>query len=419
MTQMAKHHSCTDFSKLPNFSKTFQSKSLIGKRKTRSRKFTPKLLFHTVLELVAGTNKEGFASALLKSFDFRGKKGTSVPPTKGALSKIRARISFKFFRDHLFRLLLRFEPYRLMFQGLRIYAIDGFELTLPRSKGVLKANFCGRALSDNRETYYPRMYLTHCYDVLSGVSQDFKQHHLLDEITDAEEMIPDLEKNSLCLYDRLYLSGRLIRAHKEAGNYFLARCSKASFLEIQKFFKSPKSRSSTTIEEVTIHLIKFTRPGAQEAIVYATNLPRAWIKRELITRLYDLRWEVEVSFKDLLETMKIEQWHSKSVNGILQELYAAFWLMNYTKIQMVISNKTPLKVLEATYLKPNFKLIIGFIIGLLPSLFKRIRGLFKKFDFLLKSCTERRKRHSRRYKRELKTSASPYEYNNTVWVHVS
>jgi DDE family transposase len=267
--------------------------------------------------------------------------------------------------------------------------------------------------------YYPRMYLTHCYDVLSGVTKDFKHHHLLDEITDAEEMIPSLEKDSLSLYDRLFLSGRIIRAHKAAKNYFLARCSKASFLAIQNFFESSKTHATTKIEGVTIHLIKVHPPENKEPLVFATNLPESWTTEELIAHLYALRWEVEVSFKDLLETMKIEQWHSKSLNGILQELYTAFWLMNYVKIQMVVENKKPLKVLESSYFKPNFKVMFNFIVDLLPRLFQRFRDVFAKFPLLLKLCTVKRKRFSRRYKRELKTSASPYPYNNTVWVHDS
>jgi hypothetical protein len=165
---MAKHHSSPDFSRLPNFLHRFQSKYLIGKRKIRLRKFTPKILFHTVLELVAGTNKEGYLNALLKSFDFKGSSEGTAPPSKGSLSKMRARISFKFFRDYFLKLIRRYEPYRLTFRGLRIYAGDGFELSLPRTKQILKAGFVGRAVSRYRDMYYPRMYLFHCYDVLSG-----------------------------------------------------------------------------------------------------------------------------------------------------------------------------------------------------------------------------------------------------------
>jgi hypothetical protein len=96
---MAKHHSSPDFAKLPNFPKAFQSKYLIGRRKSRVRKFSPRLLFLTVLQLVSGTNKEGYTHALLKSFDFGGKKGLLQVPSKGSLSKMRARVSFKFFRN--------------------------------------------------------------------------------------------------------------------------------------------------------------------------------------------------------------------------------------------------------------------------------------------------------------------------------
>jgi hypothetical protein len=96
---MAKHHSSPDLSRLPNFPQSFQSKYLIGKRKSRVRKFTPAILFHTLLELVSGTNREGYVSALLKSFDFNGRGRVDAPATKGSLSKIRARISHKFFMD--------------------------------------------------------------------------------------------------------------------------------------------------------------------------------------------------------------------------------------------------------------------------------------------------------------------------------
>lgn len=99
MTRMPKHHSSPDFSKLPNFPQSFQSKYLIGKRKSRVREFTPRLLFLTLSQLVSGTNKEGYTHALLKSFGMGGKSGLRLPPTKGSLSKIRARVSFKFFRN--------------------------------------------------------------------------------------------------------------------------------------------------------------------------------------------------------------------------------------------------------------------------------------------------------------------------------
>jgi hypothetical protein len=242
----------------------------------------------------------------------------------------------------------------------------------------------------------------------------------LDEITDAEESISLLEKNSLTLYDRLFLCTRLIHAHKKQGNYFLARCKNGGFSAVTAFFRSHKTIAQVTLAGVKVHLIKIQLKGKEEKVgVFATNLPLDWVNVDTISHLYTLRNEVEVSFKDLIETMRIEQWHSKSLNGILQELYAAFWLLNFAKIQNVISNENPIEVMKDEYKKPNFKLLLGFIIDCLPEIMKRIRGVLAKVPKLLKLSTEKRKRHTRSYPRELKVSASPYKYNNTVSVYGS
>jgi hypothetical protein len=125
--------------------------------------------------------------------------------------------------------------------------------------------------------------------------------------------------------------------------------------------------------------------------------------------------EVETSFRDLTETAKIEQWHSKSLNGILQELYASFWLWNYAKIQTHLRQKKTENPLESGYEKPNHKLILSFIVKLFPRILKRARGVLQDLETLMNLSTERRKRRSRWYKRELKTPRSPYPYNNTGW----
>ena len=412
---MSQVHGASWFSRLPNFPRSFQSKYLIGSRKSRTRQLNPKLLFQTMLELVAGTNGEGYLHALSKSFGFPSKSSALKIPTKSALCQRRARVSYKFFRDLFLKLIDRFEPYRKSFRGFRIYAIDGLELTLPRTQSVLKSKFRGRAVSSNREMYYPRMYLTHCYDVLSGTTKDFRHSPLMSEMPDAEEMVPELEKNSITLYDRFYISKRMISVHKMGQNYFIMRARQGHLKEIQTFFESPKMRTSIVIEGALVHLIKIKNPHSNEFAVFATNLPRDWVKSHLIEHLYALRWEVETSFKDLVCTLKLEQWHSKTINGILQELYSAFWLLNFTKIQLSFHEKTPKSPLQWEYSKPNLKLILSQVIGSLSKIFKRVCGVLNFIPTVINFSTERRKRYSRRYNRELKTSSTTFPYNNTLW----
>jgi hypothetical protein len=238
----------------------------------RHRKFSPLLFFHTIIELISGTNNEGYHHALIKAFI-----RPSLSPCKAALSKIRARISFEFFKDILVKLLSDYEPKRLTFHGMKIYACDGWQVHLPRTDDIVNAGYSGRAVSKYRESYYPRMYLVHAYDVLSGVTKDLREAPYLDELHGAKNMVKNFERNSLTLYDRLYISTAMIVAHKKAGNYFLMRARRGSFSEVEKFYSSPRQKWTCT--------------------------------------LYRLRWEVENSFRDLAQTMQLQQWRTKTING--------------------------------------------------------------------------------------------------------
>ena len=140
------------------------------------------------------------------------------------------------------------------------------------------------------------------------------------------------------------------------------------------------------------------------------------IKKDMVS-LYCRRWEVETAFRDFTSTMKMEQWHSKCYNGILQELYAHFWLFNYTKIQMVLSEpeRSAEELVKREYSKPNFKLILSFIVENIPSL---INGLYQKIrsqvQILIKRTREKRKHFKRQYPRTIKKAQNPLKSSSLV-----
>lgn len=407
--------------KLPNFPARFQPRFLIGARRSRSRRLGPKKLFLTLLQLVAGSNGEGYWHALIGAFG-----SSSAPlrtrrlPTKSALSQRRARVSYRFFEALLGRLLARFQSHALRLRGLRILAIDGFDLEIPRSKSILEAGYRGRAVSGHRDTYYPRLYLTHCYDVLSSVTHSFTQEPHLNEIADAQYLLRHVPKSSLVLYDRLYASRTLIRSHRLRGCHFLMRCRRGWLNAVEKFFDSPRRRLRVQIEGMALTLIKVRHPQTGEDSVFITDLPRAWLYEPIIGALYARRWEVETSFRELIQTARIEQWHSKSINGILQELYAAFWLVNFVKMHIFHRQEKSPPTLESLlsleYTKPSFKLIFDWIRDHLRDLFEGLRASLDQISELMKFSTQRRQRFKRRYSRELKYAAPIYPYNNTRWV---
>jgi hypothetical protein len=171
---------------LPSFHGKFQQKHLIGSLFSRSRILTPRVLFLILLKLVSGKNKEGDEHALSHVF-----ADANVPaPTGGALSQMRARVSFRFFADAFRKWIERAEPHRRTFRGYRMYAMDGLELTLPREKDILDHGCIGKAVGQYRETHYPRMYVLHCYDVLSEVTKAVEYSNQNEELSLAELIIP-------------------------------------------------------------------------------------------------------------------------------------------------------------------------------------------------------------------------------------
>jgi hypothetical protein len=369
-----------------------------------------------MIQLIGGANGEGYTHALMKVWN--GKLGIENMPDKSALCRMRERISWLFFKDQFVKLIKRADTHRKAYLGLKIYAIDGQMLTLPRSAEIIEAGFTGRAVSKYRESYMPRGFLTHAYDVITGVSKDFRFTNRLNEQQDAQEMIPKLEVASLTIYDRLYFCTKLIKAHYDRGNHFLFRCRRNACKEIQEFYNDAKKSKTKTFllrGKYEVHLIRIPNYKTKQDDVFATSLNPALLRANIIKKLYRLRWEIETSFLELTGITKAEQWHSKSVNGIYQEIYARFWLINYTKLQMHVHTQKPENPLRDEYERPNFKLLYNFILLVFPKILKRNPQVLSDFKKLSKKSTEKRKHHKRSYKREIKTPASPYKYNNTRW----
>jgi len=298
--------------------------------------------------------------------------------------------------------------------GLHVYAIDGIELILTKSKNILDAGYSGRKISKYRESYFPKMFTTVTYDVLTGIVKDLRENPTLNEIADAISMVAGLEDNSLTLYDRLYACRKLIITHNSSHNYFLFRLRTSCLKEFRKIFYSRRRRRTVVVDGVTIQLIKINLPNGK-SMCFATNLPSKLVSEKRIMNLYTLRWEVENAFRDFTQTIRLEQWHSKSINGLRQELFVALILFNLTKLKLAEHMGSAEKCMEPIYKKPNFKLLFAWVAENIDRIMMKMRGVWKTFVELIYKTFEIRKRYSRSYKREIKSPQSPFPYNNTVW----
>lgn len=379
----------------------------------RHRKFSPQNLFLTLAELVSGTNNEGYSISIINALSeqFIARE----LPSKSALCQYRQEISFEFFRDFFLDINDRSNSMRKTWRGLYVYAVDGLQLTLPRSDDIMQAGYSGRKVSKYRESYMPKMFSTMAYDVLNGTVKDIRENSTLNEIADAAEMIEKFEDNSLTIYDRLYCCRKLILKHSDQQNYFLFRLKTTMFKEMRSIITSKQKRKKVVIDGVEMVVIKIFNFKTQEWGYFCTNLPMNLVTEKNITKLYGLRWEVETSFRDFTQTIQLEQWHSKFINGIRQELYVALVLYNFVKLKILSKFDTARECLRAVYYRPNFKLLFNWISSRLFKIFYGVRDVMKDFEEHLVRSLEKRKRRSRSYKREIKSPQSTYPYNNTVW----
>lgn len=305
---------------------------------------------------------------------------------------------------------------RKTFRGLYIYAIDGQETVIPISQEILSHAYRGRARLNNTETYYPRMYLSHLFDVVNEVTMDVSFSASRNENRDAVSFIPNLEWNSLVLYDRNYICKALVSEHLKKGNYFIFRCqSGATFKPIIEFYKSEKRQDIWIYEGVKIRLIKITNPQTKEDWVFATNLAEDQFTIEEINELYTRRWSIETAFRDSV-TQGLEQWHSKTENGLLQELYAHLWLLNWARLQVLCEvPPSEKKWLDRKYKKTNLKLLISVMIDSIGDILrKEFKKVLLRIQNLIRRTMQSREHLKRTYERVHKFSDKAFPIKNVV-----
>jgi len=363
-----------------------------------------------VVHLVAGTNAQGYPTALRKAWRDLGLEVADAP-AKSSLSEARGKLSYTFF-ERAFRQQLRgFEERRSTYRGLRIYAIDGDQLELPLSDDILASGYRGFPCKHHQETHFPRLYLVHAYDCVSGVTKDLRYGPENQELQAAIDMVLSFEAKSVTLYDRFYLSRKLIAAHAASGSFFLARCKQdwATFKEVVEFGQSNRRNAAALIDGVLVRLVKIVNPRTGKIAVFATNLPRKLFTNLELARLYARRWEVETSFRDSTHTAKLEQWHSKSINGILQELFAHFWLVNAARIQIALHINPGRGFLEAMYKRANFKSTLEFLVDCFGKILSgQARQALADIAAFIRRLIERRTRLRRAYPRQIKSKRKTY-----------
>ena len=321
--------------------------------------------------MAAHHNADGYAISSQNYFSelsqFVGE--TIEPASHQAVSRARSKIDWQAFRYLLQEANqdneLSGKQYR--FRGHITRAIDGTQLTLPHSEELLE--YFEQRNSKVGLGHYPGALLVTALNVFTGQCKAARiANHTRSERDELVSMIEsDFSKGDLSLLDRGFGGEQVFLHFDEHEQFYLCRMRSSGdriALYLQSFLASNKkecviphtvSEAKTGKKvEIRIRLIRGPKDSEGKRIILATNLiqTKEYSRRSLL-KLYRFRWTVETMYGRVKNLLNLEAFHAKTVNGIMQEIFANLLVMSLTAL-VALGAAAALK-LDPDIAAPSFK----------------------------------------------------------------
>jgi len=262
-----------------------------------------------------------------------------------AFTQSRAKISHAAFEEAFQKLSehyyanYRYETYC----GMRLVAIDGSVLTLPRTAETIQ-EFGDNVLSKNRK--WIKAQISFAADVLNNVCLDADiKAYLTSEKDMANAHLGRLGSGNLYIFDRGYFSREMLWDVYSAGCGFCFRVRKNACSEVIEFIKQGCTdrlcEISTPEGSVPVRITKIELDGDEDEYLVTSLTDTGRFNKACLKFIYHQRWGVEEQYKDIKHAICIENFTGKKVNSIKQEFFAN--ILSYNLAMMLGKRLTELK----------------------------------------------------------------------------
>lgn len=258
------------------------------------------------------------------------------------------------------------------YMGYHLYACDGTKVTVATDLDNADTHVRGGSNSDGFNQYHISAF----YDLMNKTYVDaiVKGVNSTDEPQAAVDMINSLDfpEKSILICDRGYAAMNLMEhCNRKEGLDYLIRVKESWILEVKalpmkeldtdihielrttqtnedkiayrnrtakyipgksKFgkIKSSQCWDFESPHRMTIRIVRF-RITEDRYETIATSLDRFAFPAERIKELYNMRWGIETSFRDLKYAIGMVNFHARKENSILQEIYASLVMYNFSE----------------------------------------------------------------------------------------
>lgn len=259
--------------------------------------------------------------------------------------------------------------------GRNVFGIDGSKYNLPATQELREAFDPESGLEHQGKGHYPQCLVSTVYDVFRQlpVARTVKPIAEGNEREEAEAMLEALPLLPLLLlFDRGYPSYKLVKCllEHELEPEFVFRCPASStFPTVEKFVRSGKREDVIYIDatdsykrnrshldrhhapSLRLRIVRLDSPDGTVSVLLTNLFDKAEFPVESIIELYFRRWKIEEHYRNEKTYIDIERFHSKTENGILQEMFAVLVMCVIARIMMDLAVPDTLKVKYS----PQFK----------------------------------------------------------------
>ena len=243
--------------------------------------------------------------------------------------------------------------------GLSVFAIDGSKYSLPASQELRQVFDPESGLENSGKGHYPQCLVSTVYDVFRRlpVARTVVAIADGDERQQAQAMWAQIPSGGVLLHDRGYPSFAYIdELNQRYDGYYVFRCpAQSTFPAVERFVnnrqdealiwidpsnafldKKPKHARSG-IRPIRLRAIRLESPDGTVSVLLTNLFDRHTFACTEIVALYFRRWAVEDHYRTEKIYLGVDTFHSKTANGVRQELFAVLIMSVITRILMVLS----------------------------------------------------------------------------------
>lgn len=331
----------------------------------RQRKFG----FETLMRFILSLGSNSLGHEIGEFFEY-----SDGFPTASAFVQQRKKLSYKAFKHLFHEFIRRNNNAPTLYQGYRLLAIDGSDLSLPYNPDednvvgknhlstlhlnaafdVETKQFVGAVVQKGvKENEYSAACelvdgLSEQYPVIIMADRGYESYnlfaHIEERLFDYVIRIKDVESTGMLSgmdlpnTETFDVTKRIVITRHSTGPAAVNPKKYKYFTKQSRFDFIENSQSPDY--EMTIRFVRFKiTDDSYESI--ATSLSEDRFSVEELREIYRRRWAIETGFREVKYILGLRAVHSKQENSILQEIYARLVMYNFS---MSITLKTPIKL---------------------------------------------------------------------------